>query len=160
MPEKKVLIVDGDVNSRAFLARALADKNCQALETSLGKEGLIFAWRDHPDLILVDPNLADLPGEELIRKLRGDPRSASIPAIALSSDPAPGRKTACRDAGFNEYFFKSAEAIPVLMDSIDLWLAASAGQAAEEKSGGHQKTDGTVSLVRMKKGRSEWAALF
>ena len=134
MAEKKVLIVDGDIASRAYLASIFGEKKCQVLETSLGKEGLIFAWRDHPDLILVDPNIADLSGEELIRKLRGDPRSASIPAIALSSDPAPGRKVSCREAGFNEYFFKSAESIPLLIDSIDLWLAAPADQPAEEKS--------------------------
>lgn len=123
MAEKTVLIVDGDGASRNFLARALEQKHCRVLETSLGKEGLIFAWRDRPDLILVDPKLADLPGEELLRKLRADARTASIPAIALSSDPSPARKTACLEAGVNEYFYKSAEGIPVLMDAIDLWLA-------------------------------------
>ena len=149
MAEKKILIVDGDIASRAYLASIFGEKKCQVLETSLGKEGLIFAWRDHPDLILVDPNLADLSGEELIRKLRGDPRSASIPAIALSSDPAPGRKASCHDAGFNEYFFKSAESIPVLVDSIDLWLAAPADHPAEEKS---EKSSGLLIVFLSAKG--------
>ncbi|RJP55558.1 MAG: response regulator [Anaerolineaceae bacterium] len=124
MAEKTALIVDGDGASRNFLARLLEQKDCRVLETSLGREGLIFAWRDHPDLILVDPKLSDLPGEELIHKLRADARSASIPAIALSSDPNPAREAACREAGFNEYFYKSANDIPALMDAIELWLAS------------------------------------
>jgi MinD-like ATPase involved in chromosome partitioning or flagellar assembly/CheY-like chemotaxis protein len=132
MAEKKALIVDGDGPSRNFLARALDQKHCRVLETSLGREGLVYAWRDRPDLILIDPKLSDLPGEELLRKLRSDARTASIPAIALSSDLAPARKTACLEAGFNEFFFKSAEEIPALLDAIDLWLASRPDQSSSE----------------------------
>jgi len=123
MADRTVLLIDENGTSRNFLARALEQKKCRVLETSLGKEGLVFAWRDHPDLILVDPQLTDLPGEELLRKLRADARTASIPAIAFSSDPDPQRKNACLKAGFNEYLYKSAESIPALMDAIDMWLA-------------------------------------
>lgn len=124
MAEKTVLIIDGDAASRNFLIKALQQKGCQILEASLGREGLISAWRDRPDLILAEPALSDLMGEDLIRKLRSDNRASSIPAIALSSDPSPARKASCLAAGFNEYFHKSAEAIPSLMDAIDLWLAS------------------------------------
>lgn len=123
MAEKTILIVDGDNASRNFLADMFARKGMRVLETPLGKEGLIFAWRDRPDLILLDPKLDDLPGEELLRKLRVDARTASTPAIALSSDPDPRRKTACLEAGFNEYLTKSAESVPALMEAVDLWLA-------------------------------------
>jgi MinD-like ATPase involved in chromosome partitioning or flagellar assembly/CheY-like chemotaxis protein len=123
MAEKKVLIVDGDGTSRKYLAGILEEKQCHVLEASLGKEGLIYAWRDHPDLILVDPKLVDLPGEDLIRKLRADARTADVPAIAISSDHSPQRKDACLEAGFNEYLNKSADSIPALMEAIDRWLA-------------------------------------
>lgn len=132
MAEKTVLIVDEDGPSRNFLARALNQKHCRVLETSLGKEGLVYAWRDRPDLILLDPKLSDLAGEQLLHKLRSDGRTASIPVIALSSDLAPARKTACLEAGSNEFFFKSAENIPALMDAIDLWLASPSSRAASE----------------------------
>jgi pilus assembly protein CpaE len=132
MAEKTVLLVDGDGPSRNFLARALDRKHCRVLETSLGKEGLVFAWRDRPDLILIDPKLSDLSGEELLRRLRSDARTASIPAIALSSDLDPARKTICLEAGFNEFFFKSAEEIPALIDSIELWLASQPKQTSSE----------------------------
>ena len=155
MAEKKILVVDGDGASRNFLARTLEQKQCHVLETSLGKEGLVFAWRDHPDLILVDPKLADLSGEELIRKLRADARTESIPVIALSSDPDPQRKTACLQAGFNEYLHKSAENVPALMEAIDLWLARPQKIPVEEEqmpSAIIKKNDGLLIVFLSGKG--------
>lgn len=122
MTEKTILIVDGDNASRKFLSRLAEQKGRRVLETSLGKEGLVFAWRERPHLIVIDPQLADLPGEEIMRKLRADARTASTPAIALSSDPSPERKAACLAAGFNEYLTKSAESVPLLKEAIDRWL--------------------------------------
>lgn len=148
MAEKKVLIVDGDGASRNYLARTLEQKQCRVLETSLGREGLVFAWRDRPDLILIDPKLADLPGEELIRKLRTDARTASVPAIAISSDPNPQRKIACLDAGFNEYLYKSAENIPALMKTVDLWLALSAESSPDK----NEKESGLLIVFLSAKG--------
>jgi MinD-like ATPase involved in chromosome partitioning or flagellar assembly/CheY-like chemotaxis protein len=124
MAEKTVLIVDGDAASRNFLIKALQQKGCQTLEASLGREGLVSAWRDRPDLIIAEPALSDLTGEELIRKLRADSRTADTPAIALSGVPDPARKASCLAAGFNEYFRKSSESVPALLDAIDLWLAS------------------------------------
>ncbi len=136
MSPKKVLIVDSDVASRDYLARALVEKQCEVVETSLGKEGLIFTWRDHPDLLIVDPVLTDLTGEELIRKLRSDPRSAAVPAIALSRDPNPDRKYACLGAGFNEYLHKSAGVIPSLMQKLDDLLGLEIAPPPEKNEGG------------------------
>jgi len=119
LASKKILLVDSDVASRDYISRMLEKKQCTVMETSLGKEALIIAWRDRPDLILADPVLSDLSGEDLLRKLRNDQRSAGIPAIAFSRDPDPERKYACLGAGFNEYFLKSSETIPLLLKKID-----------------------------------------
>ncbi len=136
MTDKAVLVIDADGASRDFLVRALAEKGRRVLETSLGKEGLIFAWRDRPALIIIDPRLPDLPGEDLIRKLRHDVRTASIPAIALSSDPDPARSKACIEAGFNEYMFKSSEVVPSLMEMIARLLGETESAVESFEEGG------------------------
>lgn len=135
MAEKAILVIDADGASRDFLVRALTEKGRNVLETGLGKEGLIFAWRDRPALIIVDPRLPDLSGEDLIRRLRHDMRTASIPAIALSSDPDPARSKTCIEAGFNEYMFKTSEVVPTLMETIARLLgeAESAAESFEER---------------------------
>ncbi|HLA06362.1 MAG TPA: response regulator [Anaerolineales bacterium] len=114
MVGRTVLIVDENSTSRNFLANHLRGKHLNILEAGSGRDALIMAWRDEPDLILVDPVLSDLEGEEFIRKLRHDPRTANHPIIAISSDPGPASRQACVNAGVTEYLLKSSQAIAAL----------------------------------------------
>lgn len=119
MSQKKILIVDADAASRNFIARILLDKHYEILQTASGGEGLTVAWRNRPDLIILDPVLADLRGEEFAAKLQGDLRTANIPLIALSSDPSIERSKACIEAGFKEYIMKSGQAVSLLGDAVN-----------------------------------------
>lgn len=114
MVGKKILILDENEASRKFLANLLRQKQFEMLEVPSGKEALITAWRDAPDLILFDPVLSDINAEEFIQKLRHNPRTVNTPIIALSSDRGPARKEACLNAGATEYLIKSSETIHAL----------------------------------------------
>ena len=129
----KILIVDSDVASRNFVGAALQKEKYQILQAASGKEGLIFAWRDRPDLIIVDPTLSDLNGEDLAIRLRQDARTTHTPLIALSSDPQASRARSCTESGFNEYLVKTAQAIPALIETVKHLLE---GQAIDYKAGG------------------------
>jgi pilus assembly protein CpaE len=118
MPQKKILIIDADVASRNFIARRLQEQSFDILQAGSGKEGLISTWRDRPDLVIADPALADIKGEEIASKLRNDTRTAKLPLVALSSDPAVARSKSCLDAGFNDYILKSGDAVSQLNDTI------------------------------------------
>jgi pilus assembly protein CpaE len=119
MAGSNILLIDGDFASRHYLARALINEGHHVLQAVSGKEGLISAWRDRPDVIIVDPVMDDLTGEQLASRLRSDARTARTPLIALSSDQKPGRAVSCKEAGFNEYLVKSAQAIPTLIELIN-----------------------------------------
>lgn len=127
MSEKKVLVIDEDAASRNFVVRKLIGKNYEVLQTGAGKEGLIFAWRDRPDLIIVDPVLADIRGEEVASKLKNDTRSAAIPLIALSRDASPERRKSCLEAGFDVYIVKSSEAVMLLDEAVNRFLRFAGG---------------------------------
>jgi len=116
---KTVLLVDGNEASRKFLFHALSEKQIKVLEVASGKEALIFAWRDEPDLILFDPVLTDIKDEEFIQKLRQNVRTHNTPIIALSSDPSPVRRQVCLNAGANEYLIKSSETVSALDEVLD-----------------------------------------
>jgi MinD-like ATPase involved in chromosome partitioning or flagellar assembly/CheY-like chemotaxis protein len=122
MSDKKILIVDADVTSRNFIARNLVDQKYEVIQAGSGKEGLIYAWRDRPDLAIVDPAIGDLKGEEIAFKLKQDVRTANMPLIALSSDSSVVRIKSCMDAGFSEYITKSGQAIPMLNETISRLL--------------------------------------
>jgi pilus assembly protein CpaE len=115
---KSVLILDENTASRNFLANTLLEKQFKVSAAVSGKEALIIAWRDEPDLILFDPVLTDIQAEEFIQKLRTHPRSLKTALVALSSDPSPSRKAACLNAGVYEYLVKSAQAIPALEETL------------------------------------------
>lgn len=118
LDEKSILIVDSDAPTRLYLSHLLAQRGYKPFQAASGKEGLILAWRERPAVIIIDPKLPDLTGEDVVRKLRQDARTASTPCLALSSDPDPKRITSCLSAGFNEYFNKSAANIPKLLESL------------------------------------------
>lgn len=125
MPEKKILIIDADAASRNFIARNLIGQKYEVIQSESGKEGLIYAWRDRPDIVVIDPTIKDISGEDIARKLRHDVRSAQMPLIALSSDPSAARIKACLDAGFNEYITKQGQAVLILNETISRLLGIS-----------------------------------
>jgi len=126
MAGKKILIIDADAASRNFVSAALQREGYQTLQTASGKEGLIFAWRDRPDLIIMDPAIADLKGEDMALRLRQDPRTARLPLVALSNNPQPAQIRLLIEAGFNEHLAKTAQVIPTLMDAVNRLLGAAA----------------------------------
>jgi Flp pilus assembly CpaE family ATPase len=110
--------LDENAASRSFLANTLREKQFNVVEAFSGKDALIAAWRDEPDLILFDPVLTDLKDEEFITKLRTNSRTKTTPIIALSSDPGPSRREACLNAGVNEYLVKSSQALSSLEEIL------------------------------------------
>ena len=118
MVGRTILVLDENIASRNFLANILREKQFKILEAASGKEALIIAWRDGPDLILFDPVLSDIQDTEFILKLRNNPRTNGTPLIAISSDPGPMRREACMNAGVNEYILKSSQAVPALEEAL------------------------------------------
>ena len=130
MEGKKILVVDSDAASRNFVSNALSQQKYTVLPIGSGKEGLALAWRDYPDLIVIEPVLPDMSGEELAGKLRQDPRSRSIPLLALSMDNRPARLKSCLVAGFDEYLVKSGQVVPALLEAVERLLGSVVEEAA------------------------------
>lgn len=133
MAGNKILVVDSDAASLDYVSAALRKQGHQVLQAASGREGLIIAWRDHPEIIVADPVMTDLKGEDFAIRLRSDARTSKTQLIALSSDPLQLRSRSCMEAGFSEYLMKSAQAIPVLIEMIG---RSASGTVPVEKAGG------------------------
>ena len=59
-----------------------------------------------PDLLLIDMNLPDMNGLELLQTLRQNARLADIPCVALSADDLPEQVQGALAAGFQDYWPK------------------------------------------------------
>ncbi len=104
--------------SRNFLAAMLGKNGYTVLSASLGREGLISAWRDQPKVIILDPVLPDLTGLELVTRLRQDRRTSNVTIVALSSRDDPQEISTLLKAGCSEYLVKSSQTIHTLMELL------------------------------------------
>ena len=99
----RVLIIQADTAATAKASALLTGAGYQVASVATGKEGLIESWRSRPDLIVVNPALADLAGLELVQKLRADPRTAPTKIVLLSSKTELKDMLEGKRAGANEY---------------------------------------------------------
>ncbi len=125
-----ILIIASDMATRRFVGLKLKEAGAKVLLAPTAKEGLIIAWRDRPDGILIDPDLPDLDGLDLVRKLRHDRRTAHVPIVALSSRAQPDDILNGLEAGFDEYLVKSPAAVEQIIEVFATRLAAQVNQSA------------------------------
>jgi CheY-like chemotaxis protein/MinD-like ATPase involved in chromosome partitioning or flagellar assembly len=111
-------VIDADSASRNYLVTMLGKSGYSVLSAALGKEGLISAWRDLPEVIILDPGLPDLPGLELITRLRQDRRTSQVMLVALSSRVDPQEMNALLNAGCSEYLVKSSQTLQKLQELL------------------------------------------
>ena len=71
-----------------------------------GRLGLELAREHAPALVLLDLNLPDVAGEEILRRLRADGRTADIPVVMVSADATPSQVGRLLDLGAQGYLTK------------------------------------------------------
>jgi CheY-like chemotaxis protein len=91
----------------------------------LGEQGLELAFAWCPDMVLLDLQLPDMHGFEVLRRLRGEPGLAGLRVVALSANAMPQDVQAALDAGFDDYWTKPIE-IDGFLARIDAMVAAGA----------------------------------
>ena len=82
------------------------DRNLHVLPAPDGQTGLDLAARHLPDLILLDAHLHDIPGCEVLRRLRADPILADVPVVVISADVSIEQLEKMQALGICEYLKK------------------------------------------------------
>jgi CheY-like chemotaxis protein len=88
------------------------------LTATRGAEGLELARAETPDLVLLDLDLPDTSGADVLTSLRADTRTASIPVVVVSADATPAQIERLRALGANDYVTKPFE-VQRLLTVID-----------------------------------------
>ncbi|MEA2219303.1 MAG: hypothetical protein QOJ35_1929 [Solirubrobacteraceae bacterium] len=95
-----IQLVEAILRARPEVALLVAER---------GADGLRMACEHRPALVLLDLNLPDMSGEEILRRLRSDPRTADVAVVILSADATPGQAARLRSAGAYGYLTKPFE---------------------------------------------------
>jgi len=82
---KKILIVEDEAPILQALSDKLSRENFEVYEARDGEEGLDSAFKNQPDLILVDVMMPKMNGMTMLKKLREDERGVNIPVIILTN---------------------------------------------------------------------------
>jgi PAS domain S-box-containing protein len=86
--------------------------------SALGLDGLGAIKRRQPSLVLLDMQLPDIDGLEVLRRLQADAETADIPVIVVSADATEGRISQALAAGAAHYLTKPVN-IPMLLAAVD-----------------------------------------
>jgi CheY-like chemotaxis protein len=86
--------------------------------STLGLDGLAAIKRRHPSLVLLDMQLPDIDGLELLRHLQADPDTADIPVIVVSADATEARVSQAIATGATHYLTKPVN-VPVFLSAVD-----------------------------------------
>ncbi|WP_416425347.1 response regulator [Pseudomonas sp. App30] len=80
-----LLIVDDNAATRYALRRRLERHGYRILEAGTGTEGLALLAEQLFDAAILDVNLPDMSGFDIVRQLRAEPRTALLPVIHVSA---------------------------------------------------------------------------
>jgi signal transduction histidine kinase len=101
----RVLVADDNADMRDYLARLL-DHRWQVETVTDGRQALAAVRARKPDLIVTDVMMPVMDGFALLRELRGDPATRSIPVIMLSARAGEDARIEGLQAGADDYLVK------------------------------------------------------
>jgi two-component system NtrC family sensor kinase len=104
MPEAKILIIDDSTELRSLLESILPYSGYQTISATTGQEGLDFAEKLRPDLILLDLELPDTTGLEVLESLGR--QAHSIPTIMMTGYGSEGVAADALRLGAQGYLVK------------------------------------------------------
>jgi CheY-like chemotaxis protein len=85
LPPSRVLIIDDNERERYLFRHQLRDSSFVVLEASGGREGLRKASEEKPHLIVLDINMPDMTGFEVVERLKEDAATKQIPVVICTS---------------------------------------------------------------------------
>jgi two-component system chemotaxis response regulator CheY len=104
---RRAIVVDDSRAMRAILRRALEEQGFQVFDAGHGKEALERLARIRvPDLALIDWNMPEMNGIELIAELRRDPAYNGMRLVMVTSETEPAQIERALAEGANAYIMK------------------------------------------------------
>jgi PAS domain S-box-containing protein len=99
-------IEDNPINVMVVEELVASRSGLRIVSESSGEQGVARALALRPDLILVDMQLPDIDGFEVLRRLRLQPETAATPCVVLSANAMPDNIARALQAGFAGYWTK------------------------------------------------------
>lgn len=106
---EKILIVDDDPDLRQALRLRLRANRYETLTAGDGYSAIAQAYKEHPNLIILDLGLAAGDGFVVLDRLQKDDKLSSIPVIVLTARDAQSTEQRVLKSGAAAFFQKPAD---------------------------------------------------
>ena len=116
-----ILFVDDDRATRDGYSAYLETCGYAVMTAASGADVMASALEWHPVVIVLDLGLKDVDGWEVARRLKADPRTASVPIIAFTGADLTHERISAMRAGCDRYLTKPS-APSVLVEQIERCL--------------------------------------
>ena len=103
---KKILVADDSHEFVSMYSSLLSEMGFVPITASNGAEAVQLAWKERPDLIILDLEMPMMTGAECTRILRQDSSCAVIPVVIITSHISERDMDACYQGGVNEILSK------------------------------------------------------
>lgn len=138
IPASTVLYIEDNLSNLHLIDDIFSDLPRVRLMTALeGQMGLDLARQYRPDLILLDLNLPDIMGWDVLRMLREDPRTADIPVIVVSADATVAQQERLMSEGADAYFTKPFD-VTQLMRTVREYVGPSVDRTGPPENRGRR----------------------
>ena len=132
----RILLADDNADMREYVRRLLSDRYVVKAVAD-GSLALAAARAERPDLIITDVMMPGLDGFSLLRELRQDPQTATIPVIMLSARAGEEARVEGIQSGADDYLVKpfgARELKARVSGHIELARARREAAAADERA--------------------------
>ncbi len=103
---KTGLVIEDNEDNMVLITRLLEKSGYHVLKAETGYRGIEMTLQKRPDFIILDIQLPDIEGTEVLRKIRSTDIGKNIPVIAVTSYAMSGDREKLLSAGCNEYVEK------------------------------------------------------
>ncbi|RMG96518.1 MAG: response regulator [Candidatus Dadabacteria bacterium] len=110
----RALVVEDNPDNTRLLEFLLTKHGFEVVCAATGAEGLAAARAGGVDVVLLDIQLPDLDGTEVLERLRADPRTAGLPVIAVTSYAMSGDRERLLARGCDGYLEKPIDPMGVI----------------------------------------------
>jgi len=122
MEEKKILVVDDEVDLVKTIQFSLEAEGYKVLVSYNGEDALNQSRKENPDLILLDIMLPKLDGYKVCRLLKFDEQYKHIPILMLTAKTQQKDRLLGMETGADEYITKPFD-MDELMEKVKKYLS-------------------------------------
>ena len=107
--QKKIVVIEDSRLICSILERRFQKAGYAVSVSFNGKEGLAKIKELHPDLVILDLILSDIPGEEICREMKRDEQFNHIPVIILTAKAGEVDRIVARVIGADAFMTKPVD---------------------------------------------------